>query len=94
MLITTQATHTGHGNGECADLNVLYSNPCSNTKIVSAGNTHTLTLTTQWVILAESVVTLLAVVTARAFDVGFAATLPSDHPHVQVGVTVTHSPIQ
>lgn len=57
-------------------------------------NTHIRTLTTQWVVLAESVITFLAVVAARAFDVGFAATLSCDHPHVQVGVTVTHSSLQ
>lgn len=51
-------------------------------------------LAAQWVILAESKVALLAVVTACAFDVGFATALPSNHPHVQVSVTITHSPIQ
>lgn len=82
-----------------ADYVVLYSKtpeihfqPCSNTKTFS--NTLIRTLTTQWVVLAESVITFLAVVAARAFDVGFAATLSCDHPHVQVGVTVTHSSLQ
>lgn len=50
------------------------------------------TLAAQRVVLAQSVITLLAVVAALSFDVGFAATLASDHPHVQVGVTVTHPP--
>lgn len=56
--------------------------------------THIRTLTTQRVVLAQPVITLLAVVAARAFDVGLAATLSCDHPHVQIGVTVTHTTLQ
>jgi len=45
-------------------------------------------------VLAQPVVALLAVVAARAFDVGFAATLAGDHAHVQVGVAVAHASLQ
>lgn len=53
-----------------------------------------LTLTTQWVILTQPIIALLAVVATGPFDVGFAATLSCDHPHVQVCVAVTHTTLQ
>ena len=52
------------------------------------------TLATKWVVLTEPIITLLAVIAARAFNVGFAPALSCDQPHVQISVAITHTSLQ